>query len=476
MGSVHCKPASDSKDFRKSKKEHEKRKQHEMPCKPSTDDQHDALKFLMMGIGGSGRSSLIKYYQPPLPGEPLEDFYLRSILYNLLVAMDQALGLLRESHTCEIPPEVDAWHVQNHARLPGYLRLGAELPSIEEVASICESLLRISSGFTTKYIDLAALRTLSFCSLNMLRKSLYVCDCVQQRLPACRQLLYVRTTGLRVTPITFLDTESNQTIPVRLLEVGGPRAERRKWIHFFDAAYPLLFISVMDLFCFLFEDPAHSSWRDCTLIFSHILDSPLIEKPTFVLLTHCDLLWEHLSNPSAYSALAKLGFHSPPLFDFYDVCRAIINQLIANHTTSAIPVAFYCINALAKDQAQACLSHIANFCHRAKTPSPLLQIVTALPILYPPPLLADLLGEDPIQTNLLRKSSSLVSFCEQAIVRHNLITQQSVRCIQQLATLNRSSFLQWHCESVLQQHDLLTENPFHHAVLLRELSKESTSS
>src|SRR3989338_9003728 len=77
-------------------------------------------RFLMMGIGGSGRSSLIKYYQPPLPSEPLEDFYLRSILYNLLVAMDQALGLLRENHTCEIPPEVDAWHVQNHARLPGY--------------------------------------------------------------------------------------------------------------------------------------------------------------------------------------------------------------------------------------------------------------------------------------------------------------------------------------------------------------------
>ena len=298
-------------------------------------------------------------------------------------------------------------------RLPGYVRPGAELPSIEEVASICESLLRISSGFTTQYIDLAALRTLSFCSLNLLRKSLYVCDCLQQRCPTCRQLLYARTTGVMETLITCLDTETHQSFPVRLLEVGGPRAERRKWIHSFDDAYPLLFISVMDLFCFLWEDPGRCSWDDCTLIFSHILGSPLIEKPTFVLLTHCDSLWEHLSNPSAMAGLPKLGFHSPPPFDFYAVCLAIINQLIERHTTSAIPVAFYCINALAKDQAQACLSHIAYFCHRAKNPSPLTQFVPSLPILYPPPLLADLLDEDPIQSNLLRRSLSLLSLCEQ---------------------------------------------------------------
>ena len=352
-------------------------------------------------------------------------------------------------------------------RLPGYVRPGAELPSIEEVASVRQSLLRISSGFTTQYIDLAALRTLSFCSLNLLRKSLYVCDCLQQRFPTCRQLLYARTTGVMETLITCLDTETHQTFPVRLLEVGGPRAERRKWIHSFDDAYPLLFISVMDLFCFLWEDPGRCSWDDCTLIFSHILGSPLIEKPTFVLLTHCDSLWEHLSNPSAMAGLPKLGFHSPPPFDFYAVCLAIINQLIERHTTSAIPVAFYCINALAKDQAQACLSHIAYFCHRAKNPSPLTQFVPSLPILYPPPLLADLLDEDPIQSNLLRRSLSLLSLCEQAIVRHNLITHQSVRCIQLLATQYCSSFLQWQCESVLQKHDLLTENPFHQAILLR---------
>jgi len=95
----------------------------------------------------------------------------------------------------------------------------------------------------------------------------------------------VRTTGISVTEFT------EGSVMYRVVDVGGQRSERRKWIHCFDDVKALLFVvSLAGYDQVMFEDPTQNRMHEQLLLFGQIANSPQFEKtPIFVFLNKKDL-------------------------------------------------------------------------------------------------------------------------------------------------------------------------------------------
>ena len=104
-------------------------------------------------------------------------------------------------------------------------------------------------------------------------------DCVMTR---------VRTTGIVVTQIN----EAPYTYQV--VDVGGQRSERRKWIHAFDDVKGVIFLDGLAGYNqVLFEDSSVNRMHESLNLFREIVKNPIFKKiPIFVFLNKKDLFEE----------------------------------------------------------------------------------------------------------------------------------------------------------------------------------------
>jgi len=101
-------------------------------------------------------------------------------------------------------------------------------------------------------------------------------DCIMTR---------IRTTGISVTEF------DEGPVHFRVVDVGGQRNERKKWIHCFDDVKALLF--VVDLAGYdqvMFEDASQNRMKESLLLFSQICNNPVFANtPIFLFLNKKDL-------------------------------------------------------------------------------------------------------------------------------------------------------------------------------------------
>ena len=116
----------------------------------------------------------------------------------------------------------------------------------------------------------------------------------EDSLPSNQQILRSRltTTGVRSLNFTYENTI------VQIIDVGGQRSERRKWIHYFDDIEVLLFcVSVNEYDMTLREDPSTSSMAESLEIFESVINSDWFKsKQVVVFLNKIDLFEEKLMN------------------------------------------------------------------------------------------------------------------------------------------------------------------------------------
>jgi len=95
----------------------------------------------------------------------------------------------------------------------------------------------------------------------------------------------IRTTGISVTEFT----EGN--VMYRVVDVGGQRSERRKWIHCFDDVKALLFVvSLAGYDQVMFEDPTQNRMHEQLALFAQIVNTAQFKNtPIFVFLNKKDL-------------------------------------------------------------------------------------------------------------------------------------------------------------------------------------------
>ncbi|KAK0471188.1 heterotrimeric G protein alpha subunit 4 [Armillaria novae-zelandiae] len=105
----------------------------------------------------------------------------------------------------------------------------------------------------------------------------------EQDIIQCR----VRTIGITGTVFHLQDRE------VTVVDVGGQRSERRKWIHCFrDATSILFFVSLSGYDQCLFEDKDANQMYDALVIWEAICRSPWFERTSIILFLNKDDLFE----------------------------------------------------------------------------------------------------------------------------------------------------------------------------------------
>jgi len=99
-----------------------------------------------------------------------------------------------------------------------------------------------------------------------------------------------RSTGIEEAEFKF------DELKFRMLDVGGQRSERRKWIHCFQAVTAVLFCASLSEYDLkLREDPTQNRMQESLLLFDEIVNSPWFRKtPIILFLNKIDLFEEKI--------------------------------------------------------------------------------------------------------------------------------------------------------------------------------------
>lgn len=102
----------------------------------------------------------------------------------------------------------------------------------------------------------------------------------------------VRSTGIEEAEFKFSD------LSFRMLDVGGQRSERRKWIHCFDSVTAVIFcVSMSEYDQMLREDDTQNRTLESLMLFDEICNSPWFRETAFILfLNKIDLFREKIQS------------------------------------------------------------------------------------------------------------------------------------------------------------------------------------
>lgn len=101
----------------------------------------------------------------------------------------------------------------------------------------------------------------------------------------------------RVMTIGIIKTDFNYPpLLVTLVDVGGQRNERRKWMHCFDNVNGIIFLcNLAGYNTVLFEDATVNRMSECLALFKQTVNNPVFEKtPFYLLLNKKDMFEEKL--------------------------------------------------------------------------------------------------------------------------------------------------------------------------------------
>eukprot|EP01118_Nematostelium_gracile_P011151 TRINITY_DN3919_c0_g1_i2.p1 TRINITY_DN3919_c0_g1~~TRINITY_DN3919_c0_g1_i2.p1 ORF type:complete len:214 (+),score=48.34 TRINITY_DN3919_c0_g1_i2:511-1152(+) len=88
----------------------------------------------------------------------------------------------------------------------------------------------------------------------------------------------IRSTGIEEAEFVF------EHVPFRILDVGGQRSERRKWIHCFDCITAVIFcVALSEYDLYLREDETQNRMKESLMLFQEIFDSPWFRKVPFII-------------------------------------------------------------------------------------------------------------------------------------------------------------------------------------------------
>lgn len=133
----------------------------------------------------------------------------------------------------------------------------------------------------------------------------------------------VKTTGITETVFTI------DKLIYRLMDVGGQRSERKKWIHCFEDVTTLLFlVAISEYDQVLFEDSSVNRLQESLTLFDSICNSRWFLKTSIILfLNKMDLFKEKLEkNP------LELYYKDYEGRDYESACQYLLDKFLAMNT------------------------------------------------------------------------------------------------------------------------------------------------
>jgi guanine nucleotide-binding protein G(i) subunit alpha len=167
-------------------------------------------------------------------------------------------------------------------------------------------------------------------------------DCV-----ACR----VRTTGIQEESF-MLDN-----VPFRVFDVGGQRAERRKWIHCFDNVTAVIFVAAISEYDqMLFEDRKKNRLEEALELFEEVCNLPVFEKIDMILFLNKRDLFEKKYIVQGVP-LDPVKFPGAPVHDV-KACLAFIEKLFMNRNQKKKKIHVHTTTATSPDN----IKHVFDAC------------------------------------------------------------------------------------------------------------------
>ncbi|KAL9917272.1 G protein alpha q subunit isoform X3 [Glossina fuscipes] len=252
-------------------------------------DKRDArreLKLLLLGTGESGKSTFIKQMRI-IHGSGYSDEdkrgYIKLVFQNIFMAMQsmiKAMDMLRISYGKEEHSE-----------------LAALIMSIDyETVTTFEDpyLSAIKTLWDDTGIQECYDRRREYQLTDSAKYYLMDLDRVAQPdyLPTVQDILRVRvpTTGIIEYPFDL------EEIRFRMVDVGGQRSERRKWIHCFENVTSIIFLVALSEYDqILFESDNENRMEESKALFRTIITYPWFQNSSVILfLNKKDLLEEKI--------------------------------------------------------------------------------------------------------------------------------------------------------------------------------------
>ncbi|KAK2741843.1 hypothetical protein FQN55_008130 [Onygenales sp. PD_40] len=248
------------------------------------------VKILLLGAGESGKSTIIKQMRIIHAGGFPEDERRqnRAVIYsNMVVAFKVLLDIMKTENI----------EFEYEATKPLADLLDRTEPDVDSDEAFSD--LSIKDAMQKMWLDKGVQKAVSrghefalhdnlqyyFKSLDRVFKSGW--------LPDNQDMLHSR---LRTTGITETLFELGQ-INFRMMDVGGQRSERKKWIHCFEGVQCLLFMVALSGYdqC-LVEDQNANQMHEAMMLFESLVNGEWFKrKPVILFLNKIDLFKEKLA-------------------------------------------------------------------------------------------------------------------------------------------------------------------------------------
>ncbi len=241
-------------------------------------------KLLLLGAGESGKTTILK--QMKLihdSGYSVEErnAFRSSIYDNLYEALKIIIAALGE----DVPPDVAAL-------VPIALDLGSHTRDVTIAEPIWEAIRALLA--TAAFGECRARAGTAY---NMFDSGLYFVNEVDRLssetyLPSDEDILRCRVTTTGITETNF----TIGTMTYKMVDIGGQRSERKKWIHCFEGARTIIFMAAISEYNIsIMEDDSVNRMREALGLFDSIVNSRWFNKTSIILfLNKIDLFAEKI--------------------------------------------------------------------------------------------------------------------------------------------------------------------------------------
>ncbi|KAF2071505.1 hypothetical protein CYY_007183 [Polysphondylium violaceum] len=230
------------------------------------------IKLLLLGAGDSGKSTIAKQmrliHSKGFDDKEIGQF--KEIMHSNVLSCIQLLIRNTSRYGVEVDAslkdKVEYYSEINPFELPLTPQIGVEIDTIWKDSAIQTAFLK-SSEFNLPEVA-------GYCLKNIERIASENYVPTQEDILKCRQ----RTTGMKETEFTV------DSINFKLLDVGGQKNERRKWIHYFEDVKTIIFcVALGDYDMNLVEDEEQNRMHDSLKLWTEIINNPFFKMTTFVL-------------------------------------------------------------------------------------------------------------------------------------------------------------------------------------------------
>ncbi|XP_065190081.1 guanine nucleotide-binding protein G(q) subunit alpha-like [Sycon ciliatum] len=249
---------------------------------------HREIKLLLLGAGESGKSTFVKQMRiihgQGYSKKDRSDF--RQYIYqNIFMSMQAMLEAMDK-----LGIELSDTDNKPHAMAIAAITPDLVTEFLPEYADMLEQLWA-DKGVQACYsrrreYQLSTSTDFYYSSLRRIADPMFV--------PTEQDVLRVRipTTGLNEYPFDFTE----RRVRFRVIDVGGQRSERRKWIHCFENVLSVIFLAAMSEYDeVLVEDAEQNRLEESLALFESILTAQWFRKASFILfLNKKDLLADKL--------------------------------------------------------------------------------------------------------------------------------------------------------------------------------------